>query len=68
MSLGYGWWKKNRDRVMEQRKQAEEALIMSRVSYMSMQELNREAERLEKGHRRLQQENHFAEKMYGRFA
>jgi hypothetical protein len=60
------WWNRYREHVAEKQKEAEDALIMSQVSYLDAVNMNRAAERVEQGHRKLQHENHFAEKLFGR--
>ena len=56
-------WRK-RD-LEAQQQEAEQAVIMSQVSYLAATTLEREAAKVARGHRRLQRENHLGEKMFG---
>ena len=62
-------WRRRNDQLNEEiarrTKEAEDAIIMSQVGYMAAEQLNRAAERVAKGHRRLQRENHFGPKLFG---
>lgn len=57
--------RKGREKLQEQQRLADEAVTLSAVRYMEAITLDREAERVQRGHRRLHRENHFAEKMFG---
>lgn len=53
------------DDLEERRKVAEDALIMSQVGYADALNLEREATRIARGHKRVQRENHLGPKMFG---
>ena len=60
------FWSKRTAVVAEKQQEADQALIMSQIGYMAAVTMDREAERVQRGHRRIQVENHFSEKMFGK--
>ena len=54
------------ERELQQRqKEAENAIVMTKVGLMAAEELDRMATRVQLGHLVLQTENHLGEKMFG---
>lgn len=56
------------DTLEDQKREAEEAVILATVGYADALNMEQAARRIAKGHKRIQRENHLGEKMFGRTA